>query len=259
MILTVSTLLLILAKIIHPLTNFNHNPACLLQSSLIPGTKNLTHITDHYNDHLAFAHRSGLVVKELHPKSQSAPFWKMTCMEIVVFYEVRNSYILDESFIQDLENWGFQQNAVLYFIFSNPGLDKLHDEHFFHYVSVYSIPVYLILLDFRRDVGPLISTGLLNPISTRNFMTWTQFLITGDNCKMSRCFFPSGEQLQISRNEFDQSQNLYRLEVNPDWAYDLNNFDCEDHRYFVSTGTHCFAAFGAIQAVCRKLNCSFSR
>lgn len=118
----------------------------------------------------------------------------------------------------------------------------------------FSVPIYLIQLDFERQ---LIFARLFDPINISGEETWEVFEFESSN-GVEIEMFPTGEDLMEYRRLLDYDQNLFRLPMNVNWKYTLENFDCEDHRYALSTGTECFVAFGPLQVLQRKMNFTFS-
>lgn len=236
------------------LTNFNHNPNCLLMS----GLEREAQVSDYtfpnlkmqYENHISFAHQSGLVVKYLNSNSSvSFIIWKTCCIEMVIFYEGGDL----NSFHNDVATWGYHSNAVQYIIFSRNSYQVWRDIYSWYWMRFYA-PIYLIRVEFERN---LMFTQLLNPINSLREVTWNIFPIE-DSAGQPASIFPTGDLLIKSRQVLNYNQNLFRLQITSDWVYPLKNFDCENHRYFLSTGPDCFVAFGPLQAVQRTLNLTFS-
>ncbi|OXA45980.1 hypothetical protein Fcan01_19073 [Folsomia candida] len=101
--------------------NFNHNPNCLLISALVQKVKESNPTAQdlgfQYDNHLSFAHKSGLAVKNLYSNtSRGFPLWKTCCIEIVMFYDGGYFNVLE------FDTWGYHNNAVVYIVFSPNGL-----------------------------------------------------------------------------------------------------------------------------------------
>lgn len=240
--LTASTL-----HVAFALINLNHNPNCLLMTSktqLIESTE----ITKQHDDHLSSAHQNSIVVQRLNSNeanSNNTPLWKTCCIEIVIFYDGEN--IL--SFYGNLFTWAYQGNAVIYMVFSSEGYHIWKTEHISLFLQ-FSVPIYLIILDFREQLS---FTKLFNPTNIFEDATWQIYPIESGN------MFPKAEELIKSRRLLDSNQNLFKLAINKnEWVYPLEQYDCEDHRYFLINDTYCFVAFGPLQVVRRKLNFTFS-
>ncbi|OXA48444.1 hypothetical protein Fcan01_16654 [Folsomia candida] len=201
---------LISAHFASTLTNFNHNPTCLLMSTLRSENKH-SDLTLQYDNHLSFVHRSALVVMHLPFNITINTFfsWKTTCIEIVTFFKSGDPNV----FLHDLQNWGYQRNVVMYTIFPVLAHNNLISTDFFSRLTTFYAPVYLIELYFGED-GIKVYTGLLHP---------TEFI----------------------------------LPLTKSWVPSLMHYDCENHRFFVSTGRRCFAAQGPLQLLRKKLNITF--
>lgn len=101
------------------ISNFDHNPNCLLMTA----QTQLVEYTDFNNlhdDHLSSAHQSGIVIKQLNPNKPSRhfPLWKTCCLEIVIFYDGENINF----FYSDLTTWGYQNNVLFTWYFPYMGI-----------------------------------------------------------------------------------------------------------------------------------------
>ncbi|OXA49061.1 hypothetical protein Fcan01_16645 [Folsomia candida] len=119
-----------------------------------------------YDNHLSFAHRSGLVVKHL---SSTVPvnsfhFWKTNCIEIVAFYESGNP----TEFLYDLSNWGYHGNVVMYAVFTN---SNQHRSDLLPYLCTFYAPIYIIVLKFGGDLIR-VHTGVLHPTRFTPLRKW---------------------------------------------------------------------------------------
>lgn len=236
------------------LTNFDHNPTCLLMSTLRSESRQ-SDLTLQYDNHLSFAHRSALVVKHLPSNITINTFftWKMNCIEIVTFYESGNPAV----FLHDLSNWGYQANVVIYTVFSVWAHNNLRrDDMVFSYLESFYTPIYLIQLNFWDD-GIKIYSGFLHPTKLNWLKEWEIIPPPNGEAHVSLMSFPPGDALIRERRMSDNNQNRHRLPIEEEtWVPFLQN-DCENHRYFVSMERRCFAVNGPLLILQRKLNITF--
>lgn len=243
---------LISAHFASTLTNFNHNPTCLLMSTLRSENKH-SDLTLQYDNHLSFVHRSALVVMHLPFNITINTFfsWKTTCIEIVTFFKSGDPNV----FLHDLQNWGYQRNVVMYTIFPVLAHNNLISTDFFSRLTTFYAPVYLIELYFGED-GIKVYTGLLHPTEFMWLREW-QIIPPSSGKIQFVAAFPTGDVLIKERRMADNNQNLHRLPLTKSWVPSLMHYDCENHRFFVSTGRRCFAAQGPLQLLRKKLNITF--
>ncbi|OXA49058.1 hypothetical protein Fcan01_16649 [Folsomia candida] len=234
------------------LTNFNHNPTCLLMS-ILRSANNQSDLTFQYDNHLSFAHLSGLVVKLLPTNVPISTFftWKTNCIEIVAFYEYRNP----AGFLNDLGNWGYRGNVLIYAVFSIWSQHNLMTTDSLSYLASFYAPIYIIALKLRGDVIT-VYTGFLHPTEVIRLTEWGIILRKGEVRRAP--LFPSMDALTKERWKSDHNQNLYKLSILQSWVHSLLHYDCEDHRYFVSTGIKCFVVHGPLQVLRGKLNFTFA-
>lgn len=90
------------------LTNYNHNPNCLLMTAIAREIRvqDFSHLNLKYDLHLVASHQAGIVVKHLYSKNPGTlPMWKTCCVEIVIFYDHENI----DGFYDDISpTWHFR-------------------------------------------------------------------------------------------------------------------------------------------------------
>lgn len=227
--------------------NFQHNPNCLLMITQVPSSSSLSIQHEHY---LSSAHQGGFEVKTLNFNDpRSFLRWKMCCYEIVLFYDGGDIKLFNDTFT----DWGYHNNVMLYFVFSTRGYHIWNiDNNYFAYFLHFSVPIYVIIMDFKKNI---ISTALINPT---NESSWKIVLPNEDiNGNMSH-MFPSGEVLTKSRLLFDNNQNQFRLPMYSNWERQMKGKDCENPRIFLSESSGCHNAFGGLHILQRRLNITYS-
>lgn len=247
-------ILILVCKSVQDFPTFKHDPNCLLQtavsrhegtnSSKNSSTSKFQDLQDH---HLASAHSSGIVVKHLLRmpylrRKDEFPSWRLTCVEIVVF---DNSGDLITVYREEVVNWGIRKNVTIFLALSPTSVRVLVRSIFFRQLYTLRIAIFLI------KIGEFFVQGtLLAPIPGFHF--------SQEYPPRGKSVFPSAHELTNLRSLFNYNQKMYRLPLNIGWIRNLYRGDCEIQRNFISVNSPCFAAYGPLLVVSRKLNFTFS-
>lgn len=262
--LTILYLLVIIleCKSVTRLPGFNHDRSCLLQVGLIyknysENPKSAENLALLYTNHLTHAHLSQLVVKNLSPtylkrSSGEHKLWKtkITCAEVVIF-----DYFTNLAIFAELRALALQTNVVLYYVIASPIVQPLLPVGFLKRFSIYRAPVYMIFFDFldtNLNFRDVVKAGLISS----EYLELEQISVKEENRNYP--VTPTALELKQSRSRIELNQNLYKLMLNQGWWKTLMDFDCENHRFFISKKSPCFPPYGPLLIISRKLNFTFT-